>query len=145
MHEFIETPERNIVGLQLGGTLSKDDFDAIVPHIKHEIERLTTARLFFELDDVNGWEPEALWEEEFRFDVRHARDVDLIAIVADDPWAPWTETIEAIFRTAQVRTYTPDERDEALSWLSGDMDVPGIGPGSVSDPDAGPQDDTDDE
>lgn len=141
MHEPIETPERNIVGLKLSGTLTEEDLDALVPHLKHEIERLTTARLFFELDDVDGWEPESRWHDEFAFDVRHARDVDKIAVVSDTPWETWTDTLTGLFRRATIRTFPSDERGDALGWLSGDMDVPGIGPGSVSDPDAGPQDD----
>lgn len=142
MHEILDSPDSNIVGIELSDTLTEDDYDAIVPHLTDTMEGHTTTRAFFALDGVEGWEPEDLWED-WAFDIRHVQTLDKVAIVADEPWAPWMDKMELLFPTSTIRTFDADERDDAWSWLRGEMDVPGIGPGSVPDPKAGAQDEDD--
>ncbi|MFP4228359.1 MAG: STAS/SEC14 domain-containing protein [Salinivenus sp.] len=142
MHEILDTPDANIVGFALSGTLTEDDHDAIASTLKHTMEAHTTTRAFFALDDVDGWEPEALWED-LAFDIRHVRTLDKVAIAGDDVWEPWREKLGVLFPTSQIRTFDADEQDEAWDWIRGGMGVPGIGPGSVPDPEAGPQPEAD--
>lgn len=141
MHEILDLPDSNLIGITLSDSLTEDDFEALVPYLENELERHTTTRVLFELDDVDGWAPEEQWED-LAFDIRHVQDLDRIAIVGDDPWETWIEKVEFLFPTAQLQTYATEDRDEALSWLRGEMEVPGIGPGSVSDPKAGAQDES---
>jgi hypothetical protein len=127
MHEIIDVPGENVAGVSLGGTLTEDDFDAVFPHIKDQVERHNTVRLLFELDGVDGWEPEEVWDD-FMFDVRHARDVDRIALLSDEePWEGWMKRIELAFPSAHVEIYETDDRDDAVAWLNGEdleVDVP---------------------
>lgn len=139
MHEILDMPDSNLIGIELSDTLTEDDYEALVPYLENELERHTTTRLLFELDGVDAWEPEDQWES-LAFDIRHVRDLDRVAIVGDDLWETWVDKTEFLFPTGQVRTFASDEREDALKWLRGGMDVPGIGPGSVSDPEAGAQD-----
>jgi hypothetical protein len=142
MHEILDIPDPNIVGIELSGTLTEDDYNAIVPHLEHTMEAHTTSRAFFALDDVDGWEPDEVWSD-WAFDIRHVRTLDKVAIVSDDPWDEWMKKVEVLFPSSTIHTFDADARDDAWDWLRGDMDVPGIGPGSVPDPKAGAQDDTD--
>lgn len=142
MHEILDIPDSNIVGIELSGTLTEDDYEAIVPHLEHTMEAHTTSRAFFFLDDVEGWEPEEKWED-LAFDIRHVRTVDKVTVVGDDLWEPWTDKVELLFPSSQIRTFEADAREDAWDWLRGDMDVPGIGPGSVPDPEAGAQEEDD--
>ncbi|MFO8100297.1 MAG: STAS/SEC14 domain-containing protein [Salinibacter sp.] len=144
MHEILDNPDPNIVGIELSGTLTEDDHDAIASILKHTMEAHTTTRALFALEDVDGWEPEALWED-LAFDIRHVRTLDKVAIAGDDVWSPWRDKVEALFPPSQIRTFDADERDEAWDWIRGDMNVPGIGPGSVPEPEADAQHDTDED
>lgn len=141
MHEILDFPDSNIIGVRLSDTLTEDDLETLGAYLRNELERYTTTRALFELEDVDGWEPEEQWED-LAFDIRHVRDLDRVAIVGDDPWETWIEKVEFLFPHAQLQTYPPDEREEAITWLRGEMEVPGIGPGSVSDPKAGAQDES---
>jgi hypothetical protein len=137
MHEIHETPDQNIFGFTLEGTLTEDDFEAVVPYMRDKMERYTTVRILFDVDTLEGWEPEEDWDA-WAFDLRHAHDVDKVAVVGDAPWEPWLEKLTLLFPSAQTVVY--EEADDGWDWLRGTMDVPGIGPGSVPDPDAGAQD-----
>jgi len=138
MHEILDLPDSNIAGIGLSDTLTEDDFDTIVPHLKDLFEDHLTTRVLFVLDDVDAWEPDEKWSD-WAFDVRHAQEVDKIAVVGDDPWDQWIEKMEFLFPGAQIRV--GDDKDEALEWIRDEMAVPGVGPGSVADPTAGAQED----
>jgi hypothetical protein len=144
MHELLDLPDNNIVGFELSDTLTEDDYDAFVSDLRHELEAHTTTRLFLEIDGVDEWSPAEQWEE-LALDIRHVQDLDKVAVVGDDLWEPLMDKIELLFPMSQIQVYDDADREEALSWIRGEMDVPGIGPGSVPDPDAGAQDDTEEE
>ncbi|PSQ93945.1 MAG: STAS/SEC14 domain-containing protein, partial [Bacteroidetes bacterium SW_7_64_58] len=103
--------------------------------LKNHLEQHTTTRALFVMNDVDDWEPAERWED-LAFDIRHLRDLDKVAIVGDDLWETWLEKVELLFPMSMVQTYAAEDREEALQWLRGDMEVPGLGPGSVSDPEA---------
>lgn len=140
MIEILDLPDSNLVGLKLGDTLSEDDFDVFASHLRGELEAHTTTRILLEIEDVEGWDPEEQWEN-LTFDVRHVQDLDKVAVVGDEPWERLLDKLELLFPMSQIQTYDPGDREEAMSWLRDEMDVPGIGPGSVPDPQAGAQDD----
>lgn len=133
MHELLDLPDSNVIGVKIGETLTEDDYETLVPHLRDRFEATITTRLLFELDGLEDWEPEEKWEN-LTFDIRYLQDVDKVAVVGDDPWETWMDTVKFLFAEAQVETFDGDERDEALDWVRGEMEVPGVGPGSVSDP-----------
>lgn len=139
MYESLDLPDTNILGFHLSDTLTEDDHDALASELRNTLEEHTTARVVFEIDDVDGWEPEEKWDD-LALDIRHVQDLDKVAVIGDDVWEPLMDKIELLFPTSQIQTYDADDREEALEWIRGDMDVPGIGPGSVPDPTAGAQD-----
>lgn len=142
MHEILDLPDTNIVGFEFSDTLTEDDHDALVDRLRDTMEAHTTTRAFFVMDDVDDWEPDEVWED-LAFDLRHLRTLDKVAVVGDDLWDTWTEKVHVLFPESQIETFEADDREEALDWVRGDMEVPGIGPGSVPDPTAGAQDETD--
>lgn len=139
MIETLDFPDSNIVGLHLSEELTEDDYETFASHLRGELEAHTTTRALFEIEDVEGWEPEDKWEN-LTFDIRHVQDLDKVAVIGDDPWDPLLDKIELLFPMSQIQAYDDADREEAMAWLRGEMDVPGIGPGSVPDPDAGAQD-----
>lgn len=144
MHELLDLPDTNIVGFQLSDTLTEEDHDLFVSELRNELETHTTTRLFLEIDGVDDWDPEEQWEE-LALDIRYVQDLDKVAVVGNDIWEPLMDKIELLFPMSQIQVYDDEDREEALDWIRGDMDVPGIGPGSVPDPEAGAQDVEDDE
>lgn len=142
MHEILDLPDSNIVGLKLSDTLTEGDHEAIAAHMEDVFEEQITTRAFFVLDNVEGWTPEDVWED-WAFDIRQVQDLDKAAVVADDPWDPWLDKLDLLFPMAQIQTFATEDEEEALDWIRGDMEVPGIGPGSAADPMASAQDEDD--
>lgn len=139
MHETLDLPDTNIFGVEFSDTLTEDDYDAFVSTMQEALEQHTTTRTLLVMNDVDDWDPEERWED-LAFDIRHLSDLDKVAIVGDDLWDTWLDRVEVLFPMSEIRTYAGEDREEALEWVRGDMEVPGLGPGSVSDPEAGAQD-----
>lgn len=139
MHEILDLPDANIFGIEFSDTLTEDDHDALLSELRSALEEHTTMRVLFVMNEVDDWTPEEQWEE-LAYDIRHLRDLDKVAVVGDDLWERWLEKVEVLFPMSVIQTYDAEDYDEALAWIRGDMAVPGLGPGSVPDPEAGAQD-----
>ena len=135
MHDFLDLPDPNIVGVKLSDTLTKDDYEAFASVLEDQFAAHITTRVLLVMEDVDDWAPAEQWED-LAFDVRHLNDVDKVAVVGDDLWERWLEKVEALFPMSTIQTYDAADQEEALDWIRGDMDVPGVGPGSSSDPEA---------
>ncbi len=138
MHDLLDLPDSNVFGVELSDTLTEEDHDVLDSTLRSHLAKHTTTRVLFVMEDVDAWAPADRWEE-LAFDIRHLRDLDKVAIVGDDLWETWLDKAELLFPMSTIQTYPAEEREAALGWLRGDMDVPGMGPGSVSDPEASAQ------
>ena len=135
MHDFLDLPDPNIVGIELSDTLTEEDYEAFTSVLEDHFGSHITTRVLIVMEDVDDWSPEGRWED-LTFDVRHLRDLDKVAIVGDDLWETWLDKAEVLFPMSTIQTYDAADQEEALDWIRGDMDVPGVGPGSSSDPEA---------
>lgn len=135
MHDFLDLPDPNLVGIKLSDTLTEDDYEAFTSALEDNFASHITTRVLIVMEDVNDWSPEDRWED-LAFDIRHLNDVDKVALVGDDLWEPWLDKVEVLFPMSTIQTYDAEKQEEALDWVRGDMDVPGVGPGSSSDPNA---------
>jgi hypothetical protein len=135
MHELLDFPDPNFFGVEFHDSLTEDDYDVLASTLKNHLEEHTTTRVLFVMEDVDDWTPEERWED-LAFDIRLVRDLDKVAVVGDDLWETWLDKVELLFPMSTVQTYAADDRSDAVEWIRGDMEVPGLGPGSVPDPEA---------
>ncbi|MEF8817666.1 MAG: STAS/SEC14 domain-containing protein [Salinibacter sp.] len=135
MHEIIDLPDANLAGITLSDTLTEEDYEAFTSVLEDHFESNITTRVMIVMEDVDDWTPEERWED-LAFDIRHLSDVDKVAIVGDDLWERWLDKAEVLFPMSTIQTYEAADQEEAFDWIRGDMDVPGVGPGSSSDPEA---------
>mgnify|MGYP000149547117 FL=1 len=141
MHTLLEFPDTNLFAVEFTDSLTEDDYQILDSTLRNHLVQHTTSRALFVMKDVDAWTPSDHWET-LSFDIRHLRDLDKVALVGDDLWEPWLNKAEILFPLSDLRTYAANEKEEAVKWLRGNMDVPGVGPGSVADPEADAQDHT---
>lgn len=139
MHEILDLPDSNIYGFEFSDSLTEEDYEAFVSTLQGSLKQHMTTRVLFVMKDVDDWEPQEQWED-LTFDIRHLQDLDKVAVVGDDVWETWLDKVEVLFPMSEIRVYDAEDYEEAESWIRGDMEVPGLGPGSVPDPEAGAQD-----
>ena len=116
MHELLARSEGPIVGFRVSGTLEKEDYDDMTALLQERIDRHGHVRIFFEMEDFDGWRPRALWED-VKFDIEQNRKITRAAMVGEAAWEKALAKLAKPFAHADVRYFEEAEREEAWHWL----------------------------
>lgn len=105
----------NILVLRAAGKLTRRDYkDVIIPRLESIIRSHGKAR--FLLDDFNGWEVAALWNDA-RFGLAHRNDFEKIGVIGAPRWVAWSLKLVALITSGEFRSFAASERGAALSWI----------------------------
>jgi hypothetical protein len=99
------------------GKLSKADYEHFVPEVERLIAEHGKIRLLFQMKDFHGWEMGALWED-VKFDVKHFKDIERLALVGDKKWEAGMAAFCKPFTTAKIKYFDVAQVEEAKSWLT---------------------------
>jgi hypothetical protein len=107
-----------IFALRISGILKRSEFAAEQSAIAQKIDIGSKPRLLFILENFEGWERGADWND-LDFMISHGGKISRIAIVAEPRW----ETLALAFagagvRRAPVKFFPPNELEQARSWLA---------------------------
>jgi SpoIIAA-like len=75
--------------------------------------------VLFEMNDFHGWTAGALWDD-IKFDVKHFRDIERVAIVGDARWQAGMAVFCRPFTTASVRYFDRAQLEQARQWIAED-------------------------
>jgi flavodoxin len=114
--EFQGNVSDKVVEIHISGHLTKMDYEAFVPRIEEVIAAQGKICILFEMHDFHGWDMAAAWED-LKFDIRHFRDIERLAVVGEAAWQKWMSRFCKPFTRAEIRYYTHDQLEEANDWL----------------------------
>ncbi|MCB0538708.1 MAG: STAS/SEC14 domain-containing protein [Chitinophagales bacterium] len=106
----------NIIYTQATGTLTKEDYEKLLPVLKLLLEKHEKIRWLFSMEDFTGWEPVALWKD-LQFDIKHVNDFEKIAMVGEKEWQKWLTNIMKPFTPAEILFFEVADREAALKWI----------------------------
>ena len=110
----------NLYRLDVRGILRKSDLSRCEELLAAEICRIGPVRLLFLLEEFEGWEPHADWND-LTFYVAHGDSIERIAIVGPERWrSPALMFAAADLRKAPVEFFPEDAAGDAHTWLSTD-------------------------
>jgi hypothetical protein len=115
MIKILPETKDNFVALRLSGKLDDEDYTIIVPLLEKQIEAHGSITLFWEMVDFDGWTVPALWADT-KFDLKHASDLDKVAMVGDKKWQELLKKLMRPFTSARLRFFESAERESALQW-----------------------------
>jgi len=116
MFEFIPVNEKNILAFKVSGKLTATDYQQFLPKLEILIRKYGHLSMYIELDHFQGWEPKAAWED-LRFDIRHDRDINRIAIVGDKMLEHAGIVLANLFTHTKMRFFNKDASRQAWDWL----------------------------
>jgi hypothetical protein len=116
--ERVESPNGRMVEVQVTGKLSKEDYEHFVPRTE-ELMQNGKVRILFSMHEFSGWEMGALWED-IKFDIKHFKDIDRLAMVGDKKWEHGMAMFCKPFTTAKLQYFDQSEIDQARAWLAED-------------------------
>ena len=114
--EFNELAEGKILVVQATGKLSKSDYEEFVPETERLIKQFGKIRVLFEMHDFHGWEMAGVWED-MKFDLKHFRDIERLAIVGEKAWEHGMTVFCRPFTTAKLRYFDSSKAEEATNWI----------------------------
>ncbi len=104
--------------LRVSGILNRSEFGAEQSAIARKIDTGSKPRLLVILEDFEGWERGADWND-LDFMISHGGEISKIAIVAEPRWDALALAFAgAGFRRAPVKFFPPNELEQARCWLA---------------------------
>lgn len=105
-----------VVEIHATGKLEKEDYEQFAPQIEDLIQQHGKIRVLLYLHDFRGWTAGALWED-VKFDYKHFRDIERLAIVGESRWQQGMATFCKPFTTAEVKYFSHDQLADARQWV----------------------------
>ena len=107
----------NTLEVHLTGKLTKEAYQILVPAVDEQIKKQGKLRILLVLEDFHGWTMGALWEDT-KFDLKHWRDIERLAIVGESKWEQGMATFCKPFTTAKIKYFDHTKLADAKKWLA---------------------------
>lgn len=114
--ELNEIAQGRYLEVHVSGKLDRETYQQFVPLAEEQINQYGKIRVLFAMHDFHGWDAGALWED-IKFDTKHFRDFERIAIVGERKWERGMAVFCKPFTTASVRYFDASELEQARKWL----------------------------
>jgi hypothetical protein len=88
-----------------------------VPVVDKQIKDHGKLRILFVMRDFHGWTAGAMWED-MKFDLKHWRDIERLAIVGETKWEKGMATFCKPFTTAKIKYFDESQLDAARAWVA---------------------------
>ena len=108
-----------ILEVNVSGKIVAEDYEHFVPEVERLVKQHGKIRVLFDMVDFHGWSAGALWED-IKFDVKHFRDIERLAMIGDRQWEQGMAVFCRPFTTAEVKYFDRAEAEQARAWLAGD-------------------------
>jgi hypothetical protein len=105
-----------VLEVRVTGKLTKESYQEFVPVVDEQIKEYGKLRILFVMVDFHGWTAGAMWED-LKFDLKHWKDIERLAIVGDKKWEKGMATFCKPFTKAQIRYFDIRQLEEARQWL----------------------------
>ena len=106
-----------VLEVRVTGKLTKDAYQRLVPIVDNQIEQFGKLRILFTMHDFHGWTVGAMWEDT-KFDLKHWKDIERLAIVGEKQWEQGMATFCKPFTTAKIKYFDHTQTEEARAWLA---------------------------
>jgi SpoIIAA-like len=127
MIEIMKDVPPGITAVRAVGTLTRDEYDAVVvPMLDEAVRTGRRIRCLCQVDSTyRGLTPSAAWED-LRLGLRGLRLFEACAVVSDIAWIrQWTRAA-SFFMPCPVQLFGEQEREQAIKWLSSMPEQPAI-------------------
>ncbi|QDU80001.1 hypothetical protein Pla110_17230 [Polystyrenella longa] len=111
-----ETSDGRIIEIELSGKLTAEAYEQFMPVIEAKIKEFGKVRMLVILTDFHGWDVAALWED-MKFDMKHHKDIDRLALVGESKWEKGMSSFCRPFIKAEIKYFEKEELEAARVWI----------------------------
>jgi hypothetical protein len=108
----------NILVISATGKLTDKDYkEVLIPRLEAIIRDHGKARLLLDMgNEFHGWEAAAAWDDA-RFGLAHRKDFERLGVIGGPKWVEWSVKIGSVAISGEVKTFSADEREQAMRWI----------------------------
>jgi hypothetical protein len=117
MYERLNRAAGSALGYRITGKLDREEMRQITDELEGTIAAHGKVRVLIDLQTFPYGDLGALWED-LKFDVKHARDLDRIALLGGREIEKWATNIFAALTFTDCRVFEPEQLDRAWDWLT---------------------------
>lgn len=107
--------EPGFATIEVSGKLEHSDYERVLPELEALVKQ-GKARVLVDLHDFKGFTPAALIDE-LKFDVRHHKDFERIAVVSESNLQEVGVRMVRPFFAGRVKIFDKSERAAAEQWI----------------------------
>jgi len=120
MFQASDYPDQNLLTLTMVGTLTKTDYDNVVPTLEQKVARWGKINVYLEVRSLDAVTLPALWQD-IKQDVKHYNDFNRVAVASDDnTLIKGLAAVSNMVAPIQVRHFPLAQKEEALQWALGE-------------------------
>ena len=116
---MIETMDRStqtVLGFEVSGTVTKDDYEVLTPAVEAAIDANGSVSLLLDLTGFH-WEKVSAWASDLRFAKQYHDKISKMAIVGDKKWERHLASLCSPYYAKEAKFFESDS--DAWDWLEG--------------------------
>lgn len=107
-----------VTGFEVVGKIEGEDYrDVVIPALE-QAARSGEVRFVIVMSEFHGMSAGAVWQD-LKIGIEHLRAWKRIAVVTDVDWIHHLTTLFGWMTPGETKTFTPEQRQEALAWVAG--------------------------
>jgi hypothetical protein len=115
MLTFLDRISGNVVGVRVTGKMTHADYERVIAKFEEVIQARGKVSVFFELEDCQGWEIGAIWDD-LKFGLKHHCDFERCAVIGGKKWHKWMTKLSEVF--FNVRYFEVPHFKDAWEWVT---------------------------
>ncbi|WP_017585408.1 SpoIIAA family protein [Nocardiopsis ganjiahuensis] len=117
MYERLEPSHENVLGFEVGGTVSEDSFRELLAEVRPAIDQYQAVRLLIRIRDWPTTENPTLGER-LRLAREHFPGIERYALVGDARAIGSLTSVADAFVDMDLRFFELDQEDSAWAWVN---------------------------
>lgn len=114
--QILPFTQDNLIAVRVSALFTNEEFAQYKATVNHVIAQYGEVRLYFEMEQFEGWQPGSFLENAF-FDLFHAHQFAKVAMVGEKTWQAWAAKLVNLVKRGEVRYFDLDQRVQALEWI----------------------------
>lgn len=120
MIEIMPRSKGNILGVRLSGKATQEDYEKVfIPALNDLLAKSAKISCVYYMDDsFSGWELGAMWDDA-KYGLKHRNDFEKVAVVGGSKCVEWGTKLAGHLISAEVKTFSATELEDAWKWVEG--------------------------
>ena len=114
---YTEDHPNKMVALIVRGSVTRQDFDEILPKFEAFMEKHDKIRLLEIVESFDGFDPSIMWDGMI-FDFKAIPHISHCAVVSDIPWMSPMAKAAGAMTPIKMKTFNLNEVEAAQVWLA---------------------------